>query len=289
MNNSAFEIFHPLVGFTTFVAIIVCVMSAFHPLYLTISLIMGITYSTYLFGFRQVMRSLLWQIPFVCVIAVINPFFSASGSTALMYIGIRAIYLESLIYGACMGVLLVSSLLWFKCAARVIDLDKIMFLFSRFLPSVSIMLSMTMRLVPEFLRRGKSIDNTLSACTSANTDLNHAKKSKLQSTFRNITVLMSWSMEDSIAAADAMKISGWGKARKRTSYQLNRFRKRDATALALIMTIALVSLSIIIIEVAQFKFYPLMSQLNISVSIVAFVALLAIPLIMECINVCLWS
>lgn len=279
VTRSAFDIFHPLVALVAFILIIANAMSAFHPLYLSISLIISLVYSSYLFGIKDTFRSLLWQLPLVLIIALINPFFSASGSSTLFYIGLRAIYAESLIYGLCMGGLLILSLTWFRCAFAILDMDKITALFSRFLPSVGLMLSMAMRLVPEFLKRGQTINETLSACTSARID--NSKKKGLATNFRNMTVLMSWSMEDSISAADSMKISGWGASQRRTTYQIYRFRKRDALLLAIILIIGIISSACTIANLSSFKFYPTITSLTIDATIVPFILMLTIPLILE--------
>lgn len=289
MTRSAFDIFHPAISLIVFVAIITNVMSAFHPLYLCISLLVALTYSTYLFGLVQTLKSLLWQLPLILIIAAINPFFSASGSTEVFHIGVRAIYGESLIYGLCMGVLLISSLLWFKCAFRIVDLDKIMVLLSKIMPSIGIMVSMCMRLVPEFLRRGRIINDTHLACTSANQNNFEDNHTKLASAFRNITVLLSWSMEDSLSAADSMKISGWGKAKRRTSYQPYRFRRRDALFAICITIIATTTLFLILGQTSSFKFYPTLSPISISYTIVPFSILLFAPLLLENVNAFFWS
>ncbi len=255
-------------------------MCAFHPFYLLISLFVGITYSSYLFGVKSTCKSLAWQLPFALIICAINPFFSASGSTLLFNVGLRAIYLESLIYGLCMGIMLISALIWFKCTFAIVDIDKITTLFSKFLPSVTLMTSMAMRLVPEFLRRGKTISNVQAACTSAN--IHEGKKQKKTSgAFRNITVLMAWSMEDSLLAADSMKISGWGSAHKRTTYQLIRFRARDAFFLILILVTFCLSAFFVVNKLNTFSFYPSITPFTVDLTSVPFVVLLFLPYVLE--------
>ena len=63
-----------------------------------------------------------------------EPAVLASGSTELFRIGLRAFYLESFVYGACMGVMLASVLVLFSNAAQVLDSDKVMALFGGVAP-----------------------------------------------------------------------------------------------------------------------------------------------------------
>lgn len=70
----------------------------------------------------------------ILIIAVLNPLFSASGSTELFRIGMRAVYLESMVYGLCMGGLFVASVLWFEAAASMLGYDKVLALLGNAAP-----------------------------------------------------------------------------------------------------------------------------------------------------------
>lgn len=86
----------------------------------------------------------------ILIIAVLNPLFSASGSTEVFRIGMRAVYLESMVYGLCMGGLFVASVLWFKAAASMLEYDKVLTLLGNAAPVLALMISMCMRLIPQF-------------------------------------------------------------------------------------------------------------------------------------------
>lgn len=86
----------------------------------------------------------------ILIVAVLNPLFSASGSTELFRIGMRAVYLESMVYGLCMGGLFVASVLWFEAAASMLEYDKVLALLGNAAPVIALMISMCMRLIPQF-------------------------------------------------------------------------------------------------------------------------------------------
>ena len=161
----------------------------------------------------------------ILIIAVLNPLFSASGSTELFRIGMRAVYLESMVYGLCMGGLFVASVLWFEAAASMLSYDKVLALLGNTAPVIALMISMCMRLIPQFLRRGR----TVLAVQDAIDVPGHASADPVRSRLRASSVLMGWGMEDSLERADAMRSRGWGAATRRTTYA--RYRLGGAAML----------------------------------------------------------
>ena len=144
----------------------------------------------------------------ILIIALVNPLFSASGSTEVFRIGMRAVYLESMVYGLCMGGLFVASVLWFEAAASMLEYDKVLALLGNAAPVIALMISMCMRLIPQFLRRGR----TVLAVQDAIDVPGRAPADPVRSRLRASSVLMGWGMEDSLERADAMRSRGWGAA-----------------------------------------------------------------------------
>ena len=140
MKRTAFDLFHPVVAFGYFAVMFALSMTAMQPVYLAISLASVLSYSAVLCGWRATGRSLLWQLPLVAVVALANPLFSASGSTELFRLGLRAFYLESFVYGACMGIMLISVIVLFSNASQVLTSDKVMTLFGDVAPTIGLML-----------------------------------------------------------------------------------------------------------------------------------------------------
>ena len=202
MKRTAFDLFHPVVAFGYFAVMFALSMTAMQPVYLAISLASVLSYSAVLRGWRATGRSLLWQLPLVAVVALANPLFSASGSTELFRLGLRAFYLESFVYGACMGVMLISVIVLFSNASQVLTSDKVMTLFGGVAPTIGLMLSMTARLVPQFVRRGNGIADVERACTAARPAEEPAGKlAVMRGYLRRTSVLMGWGMEDSLETA----------------------------------------------------------------------------------------
>lgn len=258
MRLTFFDRLHPAVAFGYFAGALVLCMAAFQPVFIALSLAGALAWGCALDGPRRTALSLRWQLPLVAIVALLNPLFSASGSTELIRIGASAVYLESLVYGACMGMMLVAAMRWFANAGAVLTSDKVMTLFGNVAPVVALVLSMAMRLVPRFVRRGGEIDAVRAA---AERTAPRGARERLGARARLMSVLMGWSMEDSLETADAMRARGWGIAARRTTYARARFRARDALALAIACALALLSGALAAIACAQFTFYPRLSAL----------------------------
>ena len=162
-----FDLLHPAVAVVYFAALLVLAMTTMHPVYLMLAWAGSLSCRAGMHGWHEAAGTLRWQLPVVAIIALANCLFVGSGSTMILQIGVRAFYAEALFYGACSGLMLCCVLLVFQNASDVLTSDKVMAVLGRRLPTVSLMVSMTMRLVPQFARRGDEIRDTARACTAA--------------------------------------------------------------------------------------------------------------------------
>lgn len=285
MKRTALDIFHPLVQACYFVVVLVLVMASFQPVFIMLALVVGLGYSAFLRGWRAAAKSLVWQLPLVAIIALLNPLFSASGSTEILRLGLRAVYLESLVYGVCMGMLLVAVVVWFSNAARVLTSDKVMALFGSVAPTIALMISMAARLVPQFVRRGNEIRFVQQACSSA---YPQGTPKRVGAYARLCSVLMGWSMEDSLETADAMRARGWGTAHPRTVYSRYRFRVFDGVALGVVGALAFGCAFLAWVACVQFSFYPRLGALTWWWGYVPYAILLCLPLMVQLVEVIRW-
>lgn len=303
-NDTIFDRYHPAVALIYCGVLLAFSMAAMHPIYLLATFVGLVTYNAVLCGAKSALSGVLWQAPLVLILAIANPLFVSAGSTELFRIGLHAVYFEALCYGLCQGLMLVNVLLAFSIAARVVSSDKVLCVLGNATPTLALMISMTTRLVPQFVRRGKAIADTQKACTAAASersactfsassrsagarpDTNYARSAKprraaFANSLRLSTVLMSWGMEDSLETADAMRARGWGAATKRTTYQHYRFRKTDAFACAFIVVLTVAAAASAAAACGEFKFYPRIACLAPWFSYIPYVLLVALPTILE--------
>lgn len=255
-RSTAFDACHAAVPAMLFAGVAALSMLAVHPVLVTFSLSGALAFSLVARGAAATVRGLAWQLPLLVLVCLLNPFFSASGSTLLLKVGPRSVYLESLAYGATMGGLLVATVLWFEDAAAVLTQDRLLALAGRRARSVPLVASMAAQLVPQMLGRARSVRAAARACTAAG-----PRPPARDELLRTSTMLLSWSLEDSLERADAMRARGWESGSPRTRYRPERFRARDAVAAAGIAALLALGAAGAWAACSSWEFYPRMSGL----------------------------
>lgn len=283
--------YHPIISFTYFVLVIGFSMFFMHPICLCISLVFSFIYSSMLGGARAVKRSLVYLVPTVIVTALINPLFNHEGVTVITYLAdSNPLTLESTVYGAAAAVMLASVILWFSCCNDIMTSDKIIYLFGRILPSLSLIFSMVLRFVPRFAAQLKVIIGAQKCIGKDMSSPNLVKKAKNGLTI--LSAMVSWALENSIETADSMRARGYG-LKGRTAFSVFRFDRRDKFALIGILLSGGIVLYGGIGGKMSFGFFPSLKMSKISLeSIICFAAygiLCAYPLIIELWEVKKWS
>ena len=257
MKNETFSGFHPIVNLAFFVSVLGMTMFIMHPVYLILSLLCACAYLFYLKGSKGMIRQVGYLLPILLAMAVINPLFNHEGVTILMYLhNDNPITLEAIVYGLASAMMLGASIVWFNCCNEVFTSDKIIYLFGRIIPAMSLLISMTLRFVPRFKNY---LQNVLRVQQSLHKPEN--MKERLQQALAAFSATVSWAMEQSIVSADSMKSRGYGTA-GRTAYSIYRFEKRDGLALLLLAAMCVGAVVPHMMGVTAWEYYPgLMGEL----------------------------
>ncbi|WP_294161332.1 energy-coupling factor transporter transmembrane component T [uncultured Senegalimassilia sp.] len=230
-----------------------------HPVYVALSLAGALACSAVCRGGRATLLSLRWVVPLCLIVAAANPLFVASGSTELFRIGSRAVYAEAVAYGLCSGGMFAAVFLWFASYSACLDSQRTMMLFGRLLPTVTLMVSQVLRLVPQFVSRGRAVlavQNAASAATA------QTKREKAAARLRVVNVLMGWGMEDSLERSDAMRARGYNCGAKRTSYRRFRIGRADVCVLVCLLVLVAASVACALVELSGYAFYPTMKPIG---------------------------
>lgn len=252
--KDAFSQMHPIVNFIFFAFVIGFSMFIMNPACLLISLVCALVNALYLNGKKAVRLSVLYLLPTIIIIAIVNPVFNHDGVTMLAYFPWdNPLTLESIIYGIATAVLLSSIVLWFSCFNEVMTSDKFIYLFGRVIPSLSLVLSMALRFVPRFIFQFNVIRNS-QKCIGR--DISDGKLlQRLKNAAKIISIMISWALENAIETADSMKSRGHG-LKGRTAFSIYRFSKRDAAVLSIIMTSGVILIIMSVLDVAKFRYFP---------------------------------
>lgn len=278
-----FKTYHPIVNFTYFLLVIGFSCFFMHPICLVISLICGFIYSVILKGKKAIHKNLLYMIPMLIATALINPAFNHEGVTILEYLPSgNPLTLESVIYGIAAATMIVSVICWFSCYNEVMTSDKFIYLFGRIIPSLSLIISMTLRFVPRFTAQLRVVANAQRCMGRDISNGSIVKRAKYGLSI--LSVMMTWSLENAIETADSMKSRGYGHS-GRTAFSIFTFDKRDKKALTVILILGIYTLIGNLAGGMYFRYFPSIKSTEFSIyylSIFAAYFLLCVfPVIIE--------
>ena len=151
--------YHPIVSFSYFFIVISMSMLCMHPVFVFISFLGALLYALIL-NKERTKKTLKFTIVMVFFITIANALFVNRGSTVLFYFRYNAVTLESISYGIISGIMMASVVIWFSCYNEIITSDKFLYIFGKILPSIALILSMTIRLIPKFIDQTKIIANS---------------------------------------------------------------------------------------------------------------------------------
>ena len=286
-----FKTYHPVVNFVYFVFVIGFSCFFMHPACLGISLISGFAYSVMLKGKKAIKTNLIYILPMLIMMALINPAFNHEGVTIIEYLPSgNPLTLESIIYGLCAAIMIVSVILHFSCYNEVMTSDKFIYLFGRIIPAMSLIISMTLRFVPKFASQLKVVTNAQKCMGRDVSNGSIIKRAK--SGLNILSIMITWSLENAIETADSMKSRGYGNP-GRTAFSIFTFDRRDRKALICILLLGLYTLLGNLMGEMYFGFFPSVKMAEVSVFgisiFVSYFLLCGSPIIIELWEVKKWK
>lgn len=253
-----FEKYHPIINFVYFFAVISFSMILMHPVYIFISLFCSLLYSVLLNGNKAIKFNLLYLLPMVFITAIVNPLFNHAGITVLAYLPSgNPLTLESIYYGIAAACMIASVICWFSCLNAVISSDKLIYLFGKIVPSVSLIISMVFRFVPNFKLQIKKISDAQKCIGQDSSKGNIITKAK--NGIKIMSIMITWCMENAIETADSMKSRGYGLS-KRTTFTNYKLKLRDFLVLIKMVLISTVIIFGVFLKQTEFQYYPSISD-----------------------------
>ncbi len=275
--EDAFSRCHPVVQFFYFLAVIGFSMFLTHPVCQLLSLASSVIYAVYLNRRRAARLILCGMLPLLLLAAGLNPLFNHEGATILRYLPDgNPLTLEAMLFGLSAAVMMVTVILWFSCYNSVMTSDKLMYLFGRVIPALSLVFSMTLRFVPRFasqLRRITEAQRAIGRDLSAGSLLQRVKNA-----LAVLSVMITWALESAVITSDSMKSRGYGLP-GRTAFSNFRFTRRDARLLSFILLMSAVTGTSAALDGLFWQYYPVVyGKLTEPLSLAAYAAFLALCL-----------
>lgn len=282
-----FKTYHPLVNFVFFAFVIVLSMFFLHPLCLVFSLIGALSYAIVSGVGKRV--NLLYIIPIALFTAISNPLFNHRGATIITYFkNGNPLTAESIYFGIAAALMLCVVILWFACFNSVMTFDKIVYLFGRIVPSLSLVISITLRFIPRLGAHFKEIRMTQKSMGAEN----RTAWQKLHNLISALSSMVTWSLENAAETADSMTSRGYG-IKRRSAFSVYTFSKRDIYTLLITLILGIYITVGIWSGGIKFRYFPTVGGAKIGAYAIsvfaAYFILCMLPVIIEVLEVCRWN
>lgn len=219
-----FDSYHPTINLIYFASAILFTICFDHPVCVAIAYLSAFAYSVKLNGRRAVVFNIC-LIPFVPAYGAWYAYYNHFGNTSLRqnFIG-NDITLEALCYGAMIGITVITVVMFMSCLFAVFSTDKVIYLFGKISPKLSLFLSILLRTVPRVKKYAGRINVAQKGIGRAPSQGNVF--SKIRNSLRLISVLITWTLENFVESAQSMKCRGYS-LKGRTAFSIYRFDNRD--------------------------------------------------------------
>ncbi len=272
-ETSEFAGFHPFVNLLFYAFATGIAMFSTRPLFIFIAFVCSWSYSVLLGGIGKLKQNIMFMVPAIVIMVIINTFFTHDGETVLFYLNGNRITLEALVYGAAAAFVLTTVIVWFVSFNIIMSSDKFIYLFGKAAPVLGLTLSMIFRFTE--ISMGQK-------CMGRGMQRGFIKKTRL--ILKEVSILISWSLEASIETADSMEARGYG-LKGRSSFHLFKFTRRDFKALATMAVTGGIATAGCIMGKTSMYYYPIIKTGNFDAVTIAaaisYALLLVIPLAID--------
>ena len=248
-----FDSYHPTINLIFFVSVITMTIVFQHPIYVAMSYICSFVYSVKLIGKKALIYNFsLWIVMLGFLYYYVSFFHKGVTEITRNYVN-NVITLESLVYGCILSLIIASVLMWINCFHKVMSTDKVVYLFGRIAPKLSLFIAILLRTVPRVKTRVGKI-------SLARDSIGYGlKQGNILRRFVNlvkvISIIITWTLEDFVQTSDSMKCRGYG-LKGRTSFSIYRFDNRDRSFVITIFWSLTLMLMAVLFNQTDIYYYP---------------------------------
>jgi energy-coupling factor transport system permease protein len=252
--RDAFSGLYPGPCYLFFGFAIIFTVAFMHPVALGLSFLCATSYAFWLGRGKALRFTCAFLLPVMILAAVLNPAFNHRGMTILFYLWTgNPVTAESLLYGVAGALMIGSVIQWFYCYNAIMDSDKFLWLFGRAIPTLALIISMSLRLVPRYMVQAKRI---AAAQRGLGRDLaSGGLASRVKTGLNILSIMTTWALENAVDTADSMAARGYGSGR-RTAYSTYRLERRDLWVSAFLALCVLSCVLLVALGVVSFTYFP---------------------------------
>ena len=226
---------HPASSGVYFLAAVIFAILFSHPAALAISFFSAAFSMWYFFGWDKLKRISRLIIRIMILSLIITPLLIHKGVTIITYLPWgNPLTREACFYGVATAFSISSVILWMLFYGEVMTTDKLVYFFGKAAPSVSMVLCIILRLVPNLIDKFRQV--------YAYQKLNFTGKGirgaveRIRGLAAVVSIVISWALDSGAQTAQSIKGRGYGEARRTSFY---RYRFAGGDLLFLVMSVLL--------------------------------------------------
>ena len=239
-----FERCHPAVNLIYFAAVVASTIAFQHPAFLAVSFLCAFIYSIKRGGWKALAFNIC-LLPLAAAFALYYSSYTHFGMTVLRQnmVG-NNMTLESLVYGMVLGVIGGGVCMWFSCIFSIFTTDKVVYLFGKVSPRFSLLLAITLRMIPRIKKEAKRIHMAQQGIGRG------VNQGNLWQRFRNglriFSMVITWTIDSLTIASESMGSRG-SSLRGRKAFSIYRFDNRDrAYVIGLFLCLTLTMMAVLL-------------------------------------------
>lgn len=239
-----FDSYHPTINLIYFAAAIAFTIWFNHPVYTMVAYAAAFAYSVKLNGKKGLIFNVC-LVPLVLFYAGFYAYYNHFGVTPLRqnFIG-NSITAEALAYGLMMGFTIAAVIMWMSCVFAVFSSDKVVYLFGKVSPKLSLFLSIMLRSVPRIKERARKINTAQRGIGRGTGDGNF--QARIMNVIRLVSMVVTWTLENFVESAKSMKCRGYS-LKGRTAFSIYRFDNRDrSVVLTIFVCLTFVTMAVLL-------------------------------------------
>ena len=247
LNFRSMYIMHPFICFLYYITyfFIICIFN--HPIIIILSLLFSILQYKYFLNYKFKFYKFKFYLIMCIFILFTNVFFNRRGYTIIFYLFDKPITFESFLYGIYIIIFAITTFIIFKLLDKILGRSKILYLFGKYFPQTSFLLSLTLSFFTVLEEKAR---NYLLIQKNREGNKKISLKNNLD-IFLGFTVL---SLEDSMISAEILKSKDYGLF-KRSSYRNYNFKIMDLFLTFVIVFIIFIFLYIKIKNIIKYIYY----------------------------------
>ncbi len=236
-----FDSYHPMINLIYFASAVILTVWFNHPVFAALSFVCAFAYSVKLKGRKALRFNICLLIP-MALYTWWYGYYNHFGVTVIgrNFTG-NSMTLEALACGLCRATEAGAVIMFFSCMLAVFSSDKLVYLFGKVSPKLSLFLSVILRAVPRIKQCARRINTAQSGigrgCGQGGVF------GTIKNSLRIASILITWTLENFVESSQSMKCRGYS-LKGRTAFSVYRFDNRDrafVVAIFFLLTLVLMA------------------------------------------------